>query len=115
MLSHNVFRIAPDGKIAQVIGPDGDGAGHELREPRSLAVDAKGNLYVAGDRRAPTSSRSLPRDASARSSTRAGTGAATALSRPIALAVDGQGNLFVVGSGSQNVLKRTPDGQADAG
>jgi sugar lactone lactonase YvrE len=75
MLSQNVFRIAPDGKIVQVIGPDGDGAGHELREPRALAVDSKGNLYVGGVGAGTSSGHAG--GGSSRSSTRAGTERAT--------------------------------------
>ena len=34
---------------AMLSGADGDGAGKLLAKPRSVAVDANGNVYVAGE------------------------------------------------------------------
>ncbi len=45
--SHNVFRVAPDGTITQLIDATGDGQGHPLMHPENLAV-GRGGVYVSG-------------------------------------------------------------------
>lgn len=45
--SENVFEIATNGSITEVIGPAGDGT-FSLGSPKALDVDDAGNLYVLG-------------------------------------------------------------------
>jgi glucose/arabinose dehydrogenase len=47
--SDNAFRIAPDGSVAKIAGPEGAGEGHGLEFSSSVAVDAAGVVYVGGN------------------------------------------------------------------
>jgi hypothetical protein len=47
VVSHNVFRIAPDGTITEIIDATGDGQGNTLMYPEGLAA-GRGQVYVAG-------------------------------------------------------------------
>ena len=48
-MSSNLVKIAPDGTITELLGPEGDGQGHKLGRPRNVVRDKKGNLYVTGE------------------------------------------------------------------
>lgn len=42
-----VFKVAPDGEVTLLMGPSGDGMGHNLSQPWDLEVDGDGNLFVS--------------------------------------------------------------------
>ena len=100
--------VRPKPGVTQILGPTGDGV-HPLRGARGLALDAKGNLYVAGHgtnnvfRVSPSGRIEQLIDGSGDGQTR--------LVGPIDVAVDPGGNLYVLGQTSRNVFRRTPSGE----
>ncbi len=104
--SHNVFRIASNGTITQIIGPSGDGL-HPLECAASVAV-RDGTAYVAGafsdNVFKITSNGTITQiiDASG--------GGGHALNQPTAIAVDTAGTVFVTGFFSENAFKITSGG-----
>ncbi len=44
--SDSVFKVLADGTITRILDKNGDGAGHKLFGPRSVAVDGAGNVYA---------------------------------------------------------------------
>jgi hypothetical protein len=98
----------PGGVWSEILGPAGDGAGHVLDSPNGLAVDAAGNVYVAGFysdnvfKVEPGGGVSLVLDASSVPG--------APLSYPDSLAVDSAGTLYV--GASSYVFQVTPGGEA---
>ena len=111
--SDNVFRIARniDGTItiSQILDATGDGAGHALATPRGVAVDADGNVYVAG-----SASDNVFKISSGGAIQQildaTGDGMGNVLDGPVGVAVDAAGNVYVTGSISNNVFQVTPAG-----
>ncbi|MFI1973247.1 hypothetical protein BLA24_06195 [Streptomyces cinnamoneus] len=123
--NHRIRRISPDGLIVTVAGTGRPGHGGDggpalaarFNEPRGLALDARGNLYVAewkGHR-----VRRIAPDGTI--TTVAGMGepgfgadgvAATssALHNPIDVAVDRAGDLYIADCWTHRVRKVSPDG-----
>ena len=106
---NDVFRLDPRGNLAHIAGNSradysGDGGpavNAQLNQPRGIAVDAAGNLYVAD----MVNSR-------VRKITPEGiiTTLAAAGSHPCSVAVDGNGNVYVVNYYSKTIQKITPGG-----
>jgi uncharacterized protein (TIGR03437 family) len=106
---NDVFRLDPRGNLAHIAGNSradysGDGGpavNAQLNQPRGIAVDAAGNLYVAD----MINSR-------VRKITPEGiiTTLAAAGSHPCSVAVDGNGNVYVVNYYSKTIQKITPGG-----
>ncbi len=106
--SDNVFRITAPGELSQtvelVLAASGDGAGNPLDRPAALAVDAVGNLYVAGGASdnvfqvTPAGTVTAILDAT-------GDGLGHALDGPEGVAVDGSGTVFVTGAQSDNLFR----------
>ena len=115
--------MTPDGTIATVAGDGrplfaGDGGpatSASLRNPYGVAVDGKGNLYIADTFNYRI--RMVTPDGMI--STVAGNGVLTGDSAfaanstigvPYAVAVDGSGTLYIADGGSDRIYRATPDG-----
>lgn len=119
-----VCKVAADGKLTLVAGnpaattasSDGSGAKAVLLTPRGLAVDAKGNLYVAdtdeGLIRKITPDGTVTTIAGKPGATGFvdGKGAVAEFGGPRGLAVDKDGNIYVADSDNSVIRKITPDG-----
>ena len=115
-----VRKVTPEGTITTVAGngtngPAGDGGPAvraELSIPTGLAVDARGNLYIADS----ANNRVRKVDLAGKISTVAGTGqagwagddgpaASAELNEPVALAVDRAGDLYIADLGNNRVRR----------
>jgi len=121
--NRRIRRVAPTGIIDTVVGngqySGGDGglavdAG--LTQPRGIAIDPDGNLYIA-DRavsrvRKVTAGGFISTIAGTGSSGFNGDGTATVsrLNRPNRVALDGNGNLYIADTNNHRIRKVTPDG-----
>jgi hypothetical protein len=109
--SDNVFRIAPDGTITEMLDATGDGLGNPLDRPLSIVVDSMDNVYVSGAdsdnvfRITAGGAISVVLDAS-------GDGLGNGFAFPVfdSVALDGADNVYVSGTASNNVFKITPGG-----
>ncbi|MFN7929482.1 MAG: hypothetical protein U0Y68_16345 [Blastocatellia bacterium] len=125
-LNHRIRKVTPTGSISTYAGTGRDDFGGDggpataawLNSPRGLAVDEKGNLFIAdtGNHRI--------RKVDARTgimTTIAGTGnpifsgegglaTAVSLNVPADVAVDRQGNVYIADRGNKRVRKVAPDG-----
>jgi sugar lactone lactonase YvrE len=102
-----VFRVTPEGEVRVVIDADGDGT-NPLSAPTDLALDAAGNLFVAG-RQSDNVFRVTAGGEIAQLIDATGDGAGHPLGELLAMAVDAAGNVFVAGR-SDNVFRVTPAG-----
>lgn len=117
-LNHRIRRVDAAGVITTIAGTgtagfsgdDGDAAGAQLNQPRGLAMDDEGNLYVADT----FNNRVRRIDPLGVITTVAGDGtagyagdgdAATSaeLASPASVAVDGNGNLYIADQGNQRI------------
>jgi len=123
--NHRVRKVGTDGSIMTMAGTgtagfSGDGGAAtaaQLDEPWGLAVDSRGNLFIADASNQRV--RKVAPDGGITTVAGIGTaglsgdeGLATAaqLNHPIGVAVDSQGNLFIVDSRNQRIRKVGPDG-----
>jgi poly(3-hydroxybutyrate) depolymerase len=123
--NHRVRTVGPDGMITTVAGTGaagfaGDGsaaAAAQLNEPRGLAVDSQGGLFIADASNQRI--RKVAPDGTI--TTVAGTGTAgysgddgvatrAQLNHPMGVAVDSQGNLFIVDQLNYRVRRVAPNG-----
>ncbi len=120
-----VRKIMPDGTTTTLAGKatttgasskDGVGAQAIIATPRGIAVDGKGNVYVADTD--SSAIRKISPDGTVTTfagkigeiGTNDGKGAAARFSGPRGLAVDQDGNVFVADSDNGVIRKITPDG-----
>ncbi|MFN7998739.1 MAG: hypothetical protein U0Q18_34265 [Bryobacteraceae bacterium] len=126
-LNHRVRLVTPDGLITTVAGTGesgftGDGSAAtaaQLSSPRAVAVDSKGNLYIADT--ANHRIRLVTPDGKIQSIAGTGEGTyngdqgparETGLNNPSGIAVDSQGNVFVSDTGNSRIRVLAP-GQAE--
>jgi streptogramin lyase len=122
-INANIRQITPDGMVTTLAGAAGkpgvnDGAGAEVQfaTPRGLAVDAKGNVYVA-DTNSHTIRKITPTGIVSTFAGRAGEpggndgpAVAARFSQPRAVAIDDRGQIFVADNGNAAVRLITLDG-----
>jgi len=122
--NHIVVRLSPSGALVTYAGNGLSGFSGDLGlavnasmiQPRGLAIDSMGNLYIADY----AGNRVRQVDSSGNITTYAGTGNAgsmgngvatsTELNQPIGLAVDAAGNVYIADSGNNLVREVTPAG-----
>lgn len=122
-LNHRVRKVDPDGVIRTIAGTGergysgdgGPGVAARLSEPRGLAIDGDGHLYIAD-----TGNHAIRKlTAEGRIYTIAGNGSPgwegdggpalqAGLDSPWGLALDGLGNLYVADSGNRRIRKLLP-------
>lgn len=111
VLGGAVFKITPGGTITTIMDASGDGAGNEIDQPRGLAVDQAGNVFVAGFQSGNVF-KITPAGVITEVIDSTGDGAGNTLTSAYQIAVDGAGNLYVpnyeISAGS--VFKVTPGG-----
>ena len=96
------------GIITEIIDSAGDGA-NGLANPFDIAVDAVGNVYVAGAG-SNNAFKITPGGTITEIITSAGDGGGNTLDNPNGIAVDAAGNVYVTGQISNNAFKITPGG-----
>jgi sugar lactone lactonase YvrE len=124
-LKQSVLKVTPAGKVTTIAGSGkqgfyGDGgpaASAQLYNPDALAVDARGDVYIAdvSNRRVREVTpagiiTTVAGNGKAGSSGDGGPASAAELSEPIGLALDGQGDLVIADAGSNRVREVTPAG-----
>ena len=122
--NHTIRKVTPAGVVTTFAGSagsygstDGTGAAARFWQPRGVAVDGDGNVYVA-DTANHTIRKITPAGvvttlagtAGSYGSTD-GTGAAASFNSPWGMAVDGDGNLFVADTSNHAIRKVTPAGE----
>ena len=116
-----IRKIAPDGTVSTFVGgaregfTDGQGQNASFNTPSALAIDARGNLYVAD-----TGNNAIRKvTPEAMVSTLAGDGTAgyrdgttreAQFNAPVGLAVDASGNVYVADTYNDLIREITPDG-----
>lgn len=119
---HNKIRkIAADGKIITVAGQiepgakDGIGTSASFFIPEGIAIDGKGNLYIADTfnnmiRKIDPAGKVTTLAGSTKKGAANGKGSAASFLHPDGLAVDKAGNVYVADAGNNQIRKITPDG-----
>ncbi|WP_295672856.1 NHL repeat-containing protein [uncultured Mucilaginibacter sp.] len=116
-----VKKVSPDGKVSVYAGTgdrglkDGPAVNASFYLPEGIALDQKGNLYVADTynnlirKISPEGIVSTLAGKIKRGSAN-GKGAAASFSHPDGIAVDKKGNVYVADVGNNKIRKITPDG-----
>lgn len=130
--NHKIRKITPGGEVTTLAGALGyftiggsfsigsgsvDGVGDSARfyEPRGVAVDAVGNVYVADTRNHEIRKISLDREVTTLAGAEVpqflnGATDANSLFNPVAVVHDPLGNLYVLDEGNNAIRKIAPDG-----
>lgn len=122
-----VRKISPDGKMSIVAGgtdpgsKDGIGQSASLYLPEGVAIDEKGNLYIADTYNnmirkidpkgmVTTLAGKPAKKGKHNTGSKDGKGPAASFSKPCGIAVDKQGNVYVADVGNNKIRKVTQDG-----
>ncbi len=121
--NHTIRRVAADRKVSTVAGrprsagsTDGNGGEARFNEPRGVAVDSKGVIYVADTGNHVIRKISPTGDVTTLAGTAGEFGSADGQGRgarfygPAALAIDGSGTLWVADSSNYTIRKITSEG-----
>lgn len=118
--NNRIAMVAPDGSVTTVAGQregfaDGAGAAAAFHTPSAIAIDAKGNLYVAD-----TGNHAIRKVTPAGVVTTVagngqpgysdGTGSQAQFNGPVGVAVDRAGNVFVADTYNDRIRRIAPDG-----
>jgi len=119
---HNKIRkIGPNGKITTIAGninpgsKDGAGTAASFFIPQGIALDPKGNLYIADTynnmirKISPAGIVTTVAGKTKRGAAN-GRGSAASFNHPDGLAIDKTGNIYVADAGNNMIRKITPDG-----
>jgi sugar lactone lactonase YvrE len=122
-LNHTIRKISSEGVVSTFAGSplasgtvDGSGASARFFNPRNLALDALGNIYVAD-----TGNHSIRKitqggvvttiaGSSGAAGKSDGVGTLATFSFPYGVAVDTAGNIFIADTGNHAIRKISPDG-----
>ncbi|MGX4640513.1 gluconolaconase [Massilia sp. SYSU DXS3249] len=119
--NHAIRKIAPDGSVATLAGDgqpghaDGQGRAARFHAPVGIAVDQRGNVYVADTyndriRRITPDGSVTTLAGSGQPGNADGPALMAAFDTPSAIAVDRQGTLFVADTGNNAIRQIAPDG-----
>jgi sugar lactone lactonase YvrE len=123
--NHRIRKVTPDGMVSTIAGPvdpglhsgymDGLAADALFKEPRGLAVDDSGNIYLADSgnhciRKISTDGMVSTLAGSKEAGYADGQGSAARFNYPTDVAVDDAGNVFVADSANHRIRMITPEG-----
>jgi sugar lactone lactonase YvrE len=119
--NQTIRKIAPSGTVTTFVGGsfgsgDGTGAAAQFYNPRGIALDSAGNLYVADSgnntvrKITPGGIVTTLAGVSGVTGSADGQGSAASFNFPTGVAVDLAGNVFVADSSNSTVRKITPSG-----
>lgn len=123
--NHRIRLVSPSGEVTTLAGStrpgyvagyaDGPAAEARFQNPRSVAVDAQGNVYVADAgnnciRKIAPDGQVVTFAGSREAGYADGKGTEARFNYPSGIAVDAQGNLYVADTANHRIRKITPDG-----
>ena len=118
--NHRIRKVTPEGEVSTLAGgeegfADGAGSAAQFSFPRGIAIDTKGNLYVAdGDNhriRKVTPEGEVSTFAGSEGGFADGIGSAAQFYHPSGIAIDMTGNLYVADTWNHRICMITPKGE----